>query len=291
MEECQNSFDDLKKALCEFPVPQYPDFEKPFILTTDSSDFAVGAVLSQGEVGKEIPTAYMSHIMKSAESNHKTMEKECLAIIYAVLHSRPYLYDPQFILVRDHGPLKWIDSVKSPVQRLIRWRTRLREYQYTFLHKPGRLNVNADALSQNPVLANASVLPVIPSGNPPKPARQATSSSLAGQLKSRIAQSASSSFEVTGTTMGERVRLRHQREPERFIDKSQKLDQGAVSQLAPRIIRRVERREIPRFKPNLIQPSEIRKRVTFDTRLWSESSFETETAPIPRKRNSGFLSL
>ena len=99
------------------PVLQYPDFEQQFILTTDATDYEVGAVLSQGDR----PISYMFHIMKPAERNYGTTEKECLAIIYAVLHFRPYLYSCKFILISDHEPLKWIDSVKPPVQRLIRW--------------------------------------------------------------------------------------------------------------------------------------------------------------------------
>ena len=57
-------FEDLKNALCTAPVLQYPDFEQSFILTTDTSDYVVGAVLSQGKIGEDRPIAYMSHIMK-----------------------------------------------------------------------------------------------------------------------------------------------------------------------------------------------------------------------------------
>ena len=100
----------------------------------------------------------MSKMMKPAEKNYGTTEKDCLAILHAVLHFSPYLYGREFALINDHDPLKWIDSVKPPV-RLIRWRTRLREYQYKFLHKPGRLNVNADALSRNLPLEEAIAFP------------------------------------------------------------------------------------------------------------------------------------
>ena len=177
-EKHQQSFEDLKNALCTAPVLQHPDFEKPFILTTDASYYAVGAVLSQGKVGEDRPIAYMSRMMKPAERNYGTTEKECLAIIYAILHYRPYLYGHEFTLICDHEPLKWIDSVKPPVQRLLRWRTRLREYEYKFIHKPGRLNVNADALSRNPTLPEAVALPTSSSARTSiKPdARKATSS-------------------------------------------------------------------------------------------------------------------
>ena len=87
--------------------------------------------LGGSKIGEERPIAFMSKVMKPAEKNYGTTEKECLAIIiYAVLHFRPYLYGREFTLISDHEPLKWIDSVKPPVQRLIRRRTRLRQYHH-----------------------------------------------------------------------------------------------------------------------------------------------------------------
>ena len=77
-------------------------------------------------------------------------EKEFLAVLYAVHQFRPYVYGKEFVLVSDHEPLRWIDSLKDPGQRLIRWRLKLRDYEYTFKYKPGKLNTNADALSRNP---------------------------------------------------------------------------------------------------------------------------------------------
>lgn len=163
--ECSKSFEDLT-----------PKFRRTFYFYYGCFRFCSSAVLSQREIGNDRPIAYMSHIMKPAENNYTTTEKECLAIIYAVLHFRPHLYGREFTLVCEHEPLKWIDSVKSPVQRLIRWSTRLREYQYKFLHKPGRLNVNADALSRNPVESQAAVFPISSAANVANTARQATAS-------------------------------------------------------------------------------------------------------------------
>ena len=136
--------------MCTRPILQYPDFKKPFTVTTDASDYAIGAVLSQ-ENGHDLPIAYLSRMLLKPEQNYSTTEKECLAILYAILHFRPYLYGRKFTLVSDHEPLRWINSINDPGQRLVRWRLKLRDYEYEFVHKSGKLNTNADALSRNPV--------------------------------------------------------------------------------------------------------------------------------------------
>src|SRR5699024_9545971 len=56
--EQQNAFQTFKHVLINEPILQYPDYSKPFILTTDASNFAIGAILSQGEIGKDLPIAY-----------------------------------------------------------------------------------------------------------------------------------------------------------------------------------------------------------------------------------------
>ncbi|KAL6420931.1 hypothetical protein ACFW04_013610 [Cataglyphis niger] len=124
------AFNILRNALCSEPVLQYPDFTKPFVLTTDASGYAIGGVLSQGQIGKDLPIAYTSRVLNTAEQNYSTIEKECLAIIYCTNHFRPYLYDPS--------------------SRLWKWRTKLAEYEYEIQYKKGSLNNNADALSRNP---------------------------------------------------------------------------------------------------------------------------------------------
>ncbi|XP_043473885.1 uncharacterized protein LOC122506001 [Leptopilina heterotoma] len=148
-QEQEASFKELREALCTNPILQYPDYEKPFTLTTDASDFAIGAVLSQEKDGFDLPIAYLSRVLNAPELNYSTTEKECLAVLYAVHHFRPYIYGKKFTLVSDHEPLRWIATIKDPGQRLIRWRLKLRDYEYEFQHKSGKLNTNADALSRN----------------------------------------------------------------------------------------------------------------------------------------------
>jgi len=148
--EQEQSFITLRDSLCTQPILQYPDFTKAFVLTTDASGYAIGGILSQGVVGKDLPIAYASRLLNNAEQNYSTIEKELLAIVYCVNHFRPYLYGRKFVLVTDHKPLVWLHSVKDPTSRLVRWRLKLAEYKYEVMYKAGKTNVNADALSRNP---------------------------------------------------------------------------------------------------------------------------------------------
>lgn len=151
--EQENSFQILKDKLTTAPLLQYPDFSAPFVITSDASNYAVGAVLSQGDIGKDKPIAYASRTLNKPEGNYSTTEKELLAIIFAVKTFRPYIFGRKFKIVTDHRPLVWLFNVKDPGSRLIRWRLKLEEYDYEIVYKQGRLNSNADALSRCPVNA------------------------------------------------------------------------------------------------------------------------------------------
>ena len=157
----QNSFEALKEKLCEEPVLQYPDFSKPFILTTDASSIAVGGILSQGEINKDRPIAYASRTLTDNEIKYDTYEKEALAIVYCVKHFRPYLYGRKFTLVTDHKPLLWFKNAQDANMRILRWRLKLAEYDYDVVYKAGKANVNADALSRNPVDYNETICNII----------------------------------------------------------------------------------------------------------------------------------
>lgn len=145
---CQKAFDTLKEYLTTEPILIYPNFEEPFVLTTDASMFAIGAILSQGQIGKDLPIAFASRTLCPAETKYSVIERELLAIVWAVKHFRPYLFGRKFKLVTDHRPLTWLFSIKDPGSRLARWRLKLEEYDYEILYKPGRINKNADALSR-----------------------------------------------------------------------------------------------------------------------------------------------
>ena len=144
----RESFEESKKLLINSPILQYPDFDKTFTLTTDASNYALGAVLSQSVDGKDLPIAYASRTLNSHEINYSTIEKELLSIVWSTKYFRPYLYGKRFIIQTDHRPLVWLMSLKDPNSKLLRWKVKLDEYDFEIRYKEGKLNTNADALSR-----------------------------------------------------------------------------------------------------------------------------------------------
>ena len=100
--EHQAAFEALKRALMEAPVLQIPDFDKDFVLVTDSSDLGISAVLNQ-RVGDHLaPIAYYSSLLSPAQRNYSTYEKECLAVLSGCEKFRPYLEHREFKLHCDN---------------------------------------------------------------------------------------------------------------------------------------------------------------------------------------------
>lgn len=143
-----DAFNKCKELLTNAPLLQYPDYEKPFVLTTDASNVALGAVLSQGQIGSDKPIAYASRTLSDTETRYSTIERELLAIIWATKHFRPYLYGRKFYIYTDHRPLAWLNSLKDPNSKLTRWRLRLQDFDFEIIYKNGKQNTNADALSR-----------------------------------------------------------------------------------------------------------------------------------------------
>jgi hypothetical protein len=147
-DKTENAFVTLKGLLTTEPLLQYPDFTRPFVLTTDASNDAIGTVLSQGSIGKYLPIAYGSQTLNQAERNYPVVERELLAIVWGCKYYSRYLYGRTFTIVTDHRPLTWIFNVKDPTSRLLRWRLKLEKYEYEVIYKKGSNNTNADALSR-----------------------------------------------------------------------------------------------------------------------------------------------
>ena len=111
--EQQKAFEEIKELLCTAPVLEYPRFDEPFMITTDASNFALGTVLSQGEIGKDPAIADASRSLYKAETKYHTYEKEALAIMFAIKIFKNYVYGSKFTKVIDHKPLLWLKSADN----------------------------------------------------------------------------------------------------------------------------------------------------------------------------------
>lgn len=150
--ECEESFVLLKDKLTTPPVLAFPDWEKMFYLTVDASLYALGATLSQLHEGKERPICFGSRSLNPAERRYSTIEREYLAIVWAITNYRSYLFGRDFVVYSDHKPLS--GQGKHMPARILKWRMKLSEYSFVIKHKPGRNLIVADFLSRvkNPVL-------------------------------------------------------------------------------------------------------------------------------------------
>ena len=149
-DEAEESFERLKTALITSPVLAVPNDTDTFVLDTDASLFAIGAVLSQVRNGVEHVIAYASKRLKKAESNYCTSRRELLSAVHFVRHFRCYLLGKKFIIRTDNAALVWLRRLKKPVGQEARWMEELENYDYTIEHRAGRSHCNADAMSRRP---------------------------------------------------------------------------------------------------------------------------------------------
>ena len=156
--EQEDAFQALKERLTTAPVLLIPDPEKPFIVTTDASDIAIGAVLSQSNERKDQPIAFESRKLSPAEKNYPTHEKELLAVIHAIKIWRSYLVGQKFTVITDHAALAYIQTQSHLSRRQQRWLDLLATYDFDVKYRPGKSNVVADALSRKPQLATMTTV-------------------------------------------------------------------------------------------------------------------------------------
>ncbi|KAG7670696.1 hypothetical protein KSW81_003250 [Nannochloris sp. 'desiccata'] len=140
----------LKTALSTAPVLKNPEFGKPFVITTDASEFAVGAVLSQSTPEGERPVAFISQTLSDTERRWPTHDRELHAIVCALKRWRHYVEGVPITVLTDHNSLKYFMEQKELSKRQVRWLETLLEYGNDLLIKylPGKANVVADALSR-----------------------------------------------------------------------------------------------------------------------------------------------
>lgn len=142
------AFNVIRNILSSDDVLISPDFTKPFILTTDASDKALGAVLSQLTQDGERPISFISKSLSRTEENYATNEKELLAIVWSLNSFRNFIYGAKITIYTDHMPLTFAISPKNVNAKLKRWKAYIEEHDYTMFYKKGKSNVVADALSR-----------------------------------------------------------------------------------------------------------------------------------------------
>ena len=154
-ERHQLAFDELKKKLREAPVLALPNPDLQYVVNTDASDFATGAVLQQDQGNGLQPIAYLSHKMTDAEKNYPTHDKEMLAIIKMLGEWRTYLQGRQPFTIRirtDHNSLQYFMTQPSLTGRQGRWAEKLADFDFKIEYVKGPSNAAADACSRRPDL-------------------------------------------------------------------------------------------------------------------------------------------
>ncbi|GKC32084.1 reverse transcriptase domain-containing protein [Tanacetum coccineum] len=147
-EECIQAFQTLKKKLTEAPILIAPNWDQPFELMCDASDYAIGAVLGQRIEKHFRPIHYASKTMTEAETNYTTTEKEMLVVVYAFEKFRSYLIMNKSGVYTDHSALKYLFNKKDAKERLLRWVLLLQEFDFKVIDTKGAENYAADHLSR-----------------------------------------------------------------------------------------------------------------------------------------------
>ncbi|GJU52935.1 reverse transcriptase domain-containing protein [Tanacetum coccineum] len=118
--DCIDAFHTLKKKLTEAPILVVPDWNLPFELMCDASDFAISAVLGQRKIKQFQPIHYASKTMTEAQIHYTTTGKEMLAVVYAFEKFWPYLALSKSIVYTDHSALKYLMNKQDAKPRLLR---------------------------------------------------------------------------------------------------------------------------------------------------------------------------
>jgi hypothetical protein len=155
--EQEQAFKEVKELLHSAKLLVHYDPEKDIVLSCDASPYGVGAVLSHVmKNGSEKPVGFASRTLTAAEKGYSQLDKEGLAIVFAVKRFHQYLYGRVFKIYTDHKPLMSLFSETRGIPplasaRIQRWALILSAYQYSIVYRTGKDNANADALSRLPL--------------------------------------------------------------------------------------------------------------------------------------------
>jgi hypothetical protein len=155
-ESCRTAFQQSKELLCSNQLLVHYNPSLPIVVACDASPYGVGAVLSHVIAGEERPVVFTSTTLNAAERGYAQVEREALAVVFAVKRLHKYLYGRKFTLVTDHQCLQYIFGPKKGIPamaaaKLQRWAIVLSAYSYDIVYKTGKLLAHADALSRLPL--------------------------------------------------------------------------------------------------------------------------------------------
>jgi hypothetical protein len=148
-DKCQQGLDTLKEKMVTAPILVFPDWEKTFHVHVDASSIALGDILAYlGMRDLDHPIEFASRKLSESEQNYKTIEREGLAMVYALQKFRHYLLGKHFKMFTDHSALKYL--VNKPVLggRNCRWLLLFQEFDFEVIVKLGKLNAGLDHLSR-----------------------------------------------------------------------------------------------------------------------------------------------
>nr|GEZ14225.1 reverse transcriptase domain-containing protein [Tanacetum cinerariifolium] len=141
------AFQTHKIKLTKAPILIAPDWDMPFELMCDASDFAIGAVLGQRQEKHFRPIHYASKTITKAKSNYTIKEKEMLAVVYAFEKFQSYLIMNKSIMYTDYSALKYLFTKKDSKERLLHWVLLLQEFTFKVTDTKRAENLAADHLS------------------------------------------------------------------------------------------------------------------------------------------------
>ena len=148
----EDTFRTLIYAFTIAPVLALPNNSLPYHLITDTSDFALGAILKQLDaLNRWHPVAFYSKSMLPAKQNYDIHDKELLAIVRALETFHHYLegHSIPFEIWTDHNNLAYFQTKQKLSRCQAHWSLFLSQFNFTIIHKPGNMN-KADALSRRP---------------------------------------------------------------------------------------------------------------------------------------------
>lgn len=163
-ENCEKTFQKIKKALVDARILVHYDPKKPMVVVCDASDDGISAILCHVIDGVERPVFYASRVISKAEKNYPILHREALAIVFGLEKFYKYIFGYKIKVFSDHKPLLGIFNNKNYLKsgvvasRLQRYINRVAQFDFEVFYRVGSKNLDADCLSRLPLKTESSTL-------------------------------------------------------------------------------------------------------------------------------------